>query len=224
MTNHAASQSDDQPRGAQAPPRMTKPRGAFRPISSRSQGWPRISFCDLCRMEVFAYICRYDRGVAPNIAEGLLTLACCKPAVRRCCKVGDLLVGFQQINGPRVVFVCRVDAKLSWPEYVEYCEQKLPAKIRQGGSGDCYFFSDGGVRPDPVHHKTEEQVRDWNSPVVLSTGFVYWGTSGQPGWAPTLVSEWRCSNTGWRGHRRLVQSRKFPETLMQLSSWLQQNR
>lgn len=50
-------------------------------------------------MHVYSYIVTHDTGFAPNPFHGVLTLACCKPAIRRAAEVGDVIVGLT----PRVV-------------------------------------------------------------------------------------------------------------------------
>ena len=46
------------------------------------------SFADV-KMRVFSYIVTHDTGYAPNPFHGFLTLACCKPLIRRTAEVGD---------------------------------------------------------------------------------------------------------------------------------------
>mgnify|MGYP000925642744 CR=1 FL=1 len=46
-------------------------------------------------MKVISYVVAYDYGFAPNPFHGFLTLATCKPQIRRSknTKVGDILLG-----------------------------------------------------------------------------------------------------------------------------------
>lgn len=44
-------------------------------------------------MNMFSYVITHDSGFAPNPFQGFLTLATCKPLVRKTAKVGDVLVG-----------------------------------------------------------------------------------------------------------------------------------
>lgn len=52
---------------------------------------------DLPRL--YSYILSHDEGFSPNPFRGVLTLACCKSAIRRAAAVGDVIVGLT----PRVV-------------------------------------------------------------------------------------------------------------------------
>ena len=45
-------------------------------------------------MAVMGYKLRHDTGFAPNPFHGFLTLATCKPAIRRCRAKGDWVAGF----------------------------------------------------------------------------------------------------------------------------------
>src|SRR5947209_17026129 len=43
---------------------------------------------------VFRYVLVYDTGFAPCYNDGICTLACCKPRIRRSAAVGDWVLGF----------------------------------------------------------------------------------------------------------------------------------
>lgn len=44
-------------------------------------------------MKVYSYIITHDSGFSPNLFHGVLTLACCKPMIRRSAEVGEVVVG-----------------------------------------------------------------------------------------------------------------------------------
>ena len=41
---------------------------------------------------LYSYIVSYDHGNAPNPDFNICTLAICKPVIRRCAKVGDIVL------------------------------------------------------------------------------------------------------------------------------------
>ena len=43
---------------------------------------------------LWRYVLRYDGGLAPHIAGGVCSLACCKPKIRRYAARGDWIIGF----------------------------------------------------------------------------------------------------------------------------------
>lgn len=180
-------------------------------------------------MVVYAYVCRYDNGSAPYVYQGCMTLATCKPAVRKAAQPGDCIIGFQQKDGPLPIFMCRVDQKLDWPQYVRLCEQKLTGRLRSAEHprGDCYLNAKGRRRAnsDGAYHKKAEHMRkDWTSPVVMSRAFVYWGDGSRNAvlppctWLPQLLQEWQRCSGGWRGHRVLDHA-TFPQTARLVQAW-----
>jgi hypothetical protein len=69
-------------------------------------------------VRVFSYIVAVDSGFAPNPFHGILTLACCKPKIRLHARTGDIIVGLTGAShGHRVVYVARLDDKLTFPQY-----------------------------------------------------------------------------------------------------------
>jgi hypothetical protein len=92
----------------------------------------------------------YDTGFAPNPYYGVLTLATCKPDIRRSAKVGDWIVGWTarrvynktggkpiQFTGNRKLIymaqICKIMDLGSYWEDKDYVN-KRPKKIRQKGN------------------------------------------------------------------------------------------
>jgi hypothetical protein len=65
---------------------------------------------------VFSYVVVHDTGFAPNPFHGLLTLACCKPLIRRNASVGDIIVGLSS-RSERVVYAVQVADIVEFEEY-----------------------------------------------------------------------------------------------------------
>ena len=77
-------------------------------------------------MRVYSYIVTHDSGFSPNPFHGHLTLACCKPAIRRTAQVGDWVVGLSK-RGERVVYAMRVAEILSFNKY--WSDARFAAKV-----------------------------------------------------------------------------------------------
>ena len=83
----------------------------------------------------------HDTESAPNPHHGVLTLAICKPTIRRCAQVGDWISGWtaKTIHGkdkklhsfdkPKLIYLARITEKLTFAEYWEKYPQKQPQII-----------------------------------------------------------------------------------------------
>ncbi len=106
---------------------------------------------------LYTYRETYDTGFAPNPFHGVLTLANCKPDIRRTSKVGDWVAAFTantvknvdskivyrgKSGEEKVVWIGRITKKLTYAEYWEQYPQKrpkshntLPAETTNNGCG-----------------------------------------------------------------------------------------
>lgn len=67
---------------------------------------------------VFTYILAVDSGYAPNPFHRWLTLACCKPRIRKRAAVGDWIVGITPAwHGHKLAYAMRVDDVLPFERY-----------------------------------------------------------------------------------------------------------
>jgi hypothetical protein len=146
-------------------------------------------------MRLFSYKMTSDAGFAPNPFGEHLTLATCKPQIRRTKKVGDWLAGFTSLalNGDKVgkerlVYVMKVTKKLSIEEYWEseefqYKKPKIHSEIFEERTGDnIYKPAIVGGKNDFVqienlyHNSNEDKLRDTGGEYVLiSDEFYYFG-------------------------------------------------
>lgn len=78
------------------------------------------------KIECFSYVVVYDTGYAPN-PWGRLTLAVCKPAIRRTAQVGDWIVGLTSSKiGFKATYLMRVGEIITLEEY--YQEERFGYK------------------------------------------------------------------------------------------------
>lgn len=163
-------------------------------------------------MAIFSYVVTHDTGFAPNPFWGRCTLACCKPAIRRCARVGDWIVGLSpKSRDNRLVYSMEVAEVLSYDAY--FRDKRFQAKkpdFRTGGvvnkCGDnIYRPAEKGVYVQlrSTHSKKDgsedvvTKAHDLGGRNVLIAGrFWYRGRKGIE-----LPKELRALVVG-RGHRR----------------------
>lgn len=145
------------------------------------------------KITLFSYTIPFDDGAAPNPYWDILTLAICKPVIRRTAKVGDWIVGTGSKKSPigdiqhKIVYVMKVTDKKSLKEYDTFCKQHLPNKIPDINNknllyhiGDCiYDYSKGNepiLRPS-VHGLGNRDTDLGGENVLLSDHFFYFGNN-----------------------------------------------
>lgn len=149
-------------------------------------------------MPLFTYRQTHDYGFAPNPYYGIMTLATCKPRIRRAAQIGDWVVGIAGSTFPRdlqerVVFAMQITGKMTWLEYDAYTRKHLIGKVPdrskrnpRRAAGDSIYDSVSGRfdlrwsyhfgKPDSLR-KDEEGLF-----VLLSNHFFYFG--GEPALLP----------------------------------------
>lgn len=143
---------------------------------------------------VFLYAISHDLGFAPNPFNGVCTLACCKPRIRRAARTGDWIVGMggTQIKAVgRCIYAMCVNRTMTFDEYWNDPEFQTKRPKRNGSPkkqvGDnVYHRGEGGawVQEDSVHsledgcqclantsHDTQTDR------ILISDRFVYFGSS-----------------------------------------------
>jgi len=104
-------------------------------------------------MRLCSYVVMYDHGFAPNPYWGPLTVACCKPVIRKGAQEGDLVVGTSSqtrghCTGTRLVYAMKVSHVLTFDEYSQdpTYSSKIPHQglIEQRGD-NMYFRADHGA-------------------------------------------------------------------------------
>lgn len=66
----------------------------------------------------FSYIITRDFGFAPNPFYGVLTLATCKPKIRKTAQIGDYLIGnSNKANGNKLIYMAKVDEISTFDQY-----------------------------------------------------------------------------------------------------------
>lgn len=100
---------------------------------------------------IYRYVLDYDGGMAPHPKRGILSLATCKPVIRRCAQAGDWVVG---------CFPSPQNDRIAWAGVIAKC---LPV----GDYGIVYAYRDDALYPSgtrwqnrlPAYHPGAEQQR-----------------------------------------------------------------
>ncbi len=150
-------------------------------------------------MRLFSYKLTHDSGFAPNPFGHTLTLATCKPGIRRTKKVGDWVAGFtskaldgSEVGKEKLIFLMRVGERLSFHDYYrdERFQNKIPDRsirnpenwagdnIYKPGSSDAWEPGDFKQLPNPNHDKCGFQKKDLSGQYVLiADKFWYFGSN-----------------------------------------------
>ncbi len=102
---------------------------------------------------LYCYKMTHDTGFAPNPYHGVLTLATCKPTIRRCAEEGYWISGWAAnvVQGKkqkytdkaqRLIFLAKVEKVISYKDYWEetekvYSKKKQPTKSKEKGK-ECF--------------------------------------------------------------------------------------
>lgn len=157
---------------------------------------------------VFSYVVVHDTGFSPNPFHGLLTLACCKPLIRRTANVGDVIVGLSS-RSERIVYATQVAEVIAFEEYwadpryqIRRPVMNSPQIVYRAGD-NIYEPVVSGYRQLPSFHSHRDGSEDAGlkrtdlsgNHILVCERFTYWGRSG-----PALPEELQFLAVG-RGHR-----------------------
>jgi Nucleotide modification associated domain 2 len=147
-----------------------------------------------------------DNGGAPCVMRGLLSLAICKPMIRRKAKVGDIVFGFAATSlkpDNRLLYVARITDKVSDGNY--YRDRHFASR------GDCiYKFKAGKFKwksgalyhgPNDLKHDLGKHSKYARASVLLSSDFRYFGSVGTDKYKAKFPEIKRIVEQLGRGHR-----------------------
>lgn len=139
-------------------------------------------------MKLYSYIVTHDDGFAPNPFGGYLTLATCKPQIRRTAAVGDWLMGTGPKNGigsTKLIYIAKISEVISVTEYgfLEKYKIKRPNSCGEKWSkrGDnIYFINLNGKweqRKNPFHDFNDMGHDTGGKNVLICKDFWYFGSN-----------------------------------------------
>ena len=127
-----------------------------------------------------------DRGFAPNPYAGILTLATCKPYIRKRCAIeGQWLAGFTSKclcpnagNDAKLIYLAKINGSLPMEKYWD----AYPAK-RNCPSPDNIYRKQNGTMVlvnDSIHTKENQAVDLSGENVIISNDYYYFGKNALP--------------------------------------------
>lgn len=139
--------------------------------------------------KMYVYKIVVDNGGAPCVHEMRLSLAICKPAIRRTAQPGDLIFAFgtnAEEPANRLVYIAEVTERLAEGLYYtrEDCSLRPDCIYERRPNGrlvlkaDALYHNQADVRSRDVGQYPEYQ----NAVVLLSSDFRYFGGSGNADW------------------------------------------
>jgi hypothetical protein len=175
-------------------------------------------------VKIHFYKLTADNGGAPCVHRGLLSLAICKPMIRKTAKEGDLIFGFaanslSQDN--RLIYVARITDKP--------CDGAYYTSDRYSRRGDCiYEFKNGRFarRKRAKHHlNPKDLIHDLGrrpyskANVLLSTDFRYFGKAGTDDYKSKFRRVKYAVERLRRGHR-VHQNAELRDQLLDMRDWI----
>jgi hypothetical protein len=167
--------------------------------------------------DIYIYKMTADNGGAPCVFRNLLSLAICKPKIRKSAKKGALIFGLGGRNyQERLIYIARVTDTLKGPTY--YQRRKYARRP------DCIYRVAGNaaMRKDSAryHVKSDHRKKDVgfhfeNAFVLLSADFRYLGKKGTSDYKHQYTNLGKLIAGLKQGHRR-HHSRALRKELLKL--------
>ncbi len=180
---------------------------------------------------VHTYVIDHDLGFAPNPFHGVCSLAACKPDIRRCATVGDLIVGTGSRRNNRegqLIYWMEIAEILSFDQYWRDPRFLRKRPLMRGSLmlryGDNIYHrendSDAFTQEDSFHSEpngvtsAENLKRDTGKTdrVLIGWNFAYWGGEGPK--FPNELSEFVHTT---QGHKNRFPSQRVEACV----AWLQ---
>jgi len=141
----------------------------------------------------FSYVVKRDYGFAPNPFYGVLTLATCKPRIRKSAEVGDFIIGNAgSAHDNRLIYMAKVTEVTTFDKYWEDPRFKCKKPVMNGSLrklyGDNIYHHDDNdewIQEDSHHANNDGTVnvnnlnKDTGSTdrVLICEDFIYFGKS-----------------------------------------------
>lgn len=153
--------------------------------------------------DIFIYKVVVDNGGAPCVHKGLLSLAICKPKIRKSAGIDSLIFGFGGRDyGERLIYVARVTGKLEGPKYYtsrEYAGRRDRIYRRLHGKAEllnsAQYHTEDDLQKDVGRHFE-------NASVLLSDDFRYFGANGTADYKNRYQTVKQMVEMLGQGHRR----------------------
>lgn len=135
--------------------------------------------------KLYSYKMKHDNRFAPNPLFGVLTLATCKPAMRRNTKIGNWIAGWTskhikdnptEVGNEKLIYLAKVTQKLTFAEYWELYPTKRPVvtedtKVMQRYGDNIYkpntTAPKGFIQIENNFHANDKMDKDLKGEYVL---------------------------------------------------------
>jgi len=175
-------------------------------------------------MKVSSYVVTHDYGFAPNPFGGILTLATCKPKIRRFAEPNNWIIGTGSTNGigaDRLIYAGFISTVVTIEQYStdEAYKIKIPAKdgdVWQRRGDNIYYKSQSGqwLQRDNSFHGESELEHDLSGKnVIVCKRFWYFGSS-----APSIPVQFRSVIKTGPNHKDNINNECVPEFLIWVQS------
>jgi Nucleotide modification associated domain 2 len=130
--------------------------------------------------DLFVYKMVADNGGAPCVFRNILSLAICKPKIRRSAKIGDVIFGFGgKEYGERLIYIARVTRKLKGQTYYRRREYaRRPDCIYRVDEGRVMRKATARYHVDSDQRRKDVGLHFEKAFVLLSSDFRYLGKLG----------------------------------------------
>lgn len=161
--------------------------------------------------KAFSYIVARDYGFAPNPFYGVLTLATCKPGIRKNAIVGDFIIGnANSSHGNKLVYMAKVSEVITFDQYwndkrFECKKPVMNGSLKKLYGDNIYHHGDDGkwVQEDSHHANNDGSINEYNlkkdtgttDRVLICDDFVYLGKSMVE--VPVTHKNCICKNRGY---------------------------
>jgi hypothetical protein len=169
-----------------------------------------------------------DNGGAPAVWDGVLSLAICKPQIRKSASEGDFVIGVgaKTTIGERLIYVAQVTHKLRRGEYFRdpsYYDRP-DCVYRWDGESKSFFWD-----PEKEYHSDEDIAHDLGlrkngypkAQVLMSTRFSYFGSQGTESYKAKYPRVQTLVERLAQGHRVNYSNPRLQELKSLLSEYLE---
>src|SRR5215216_5791538 len=134
-------------------------------------------------MNIYFYKLTADNGGAPCVRYGLLSLAICKPMIRKTAREGDLIFGFAANclhRDNRLVYVARITKKLCGGDYYkdDRYSRRPDCIYRLSGTRFVWKRESAYHGPESIENDLGQHPDYPRANVLLSRDFRYFGLAG----------------------------------------------
>jgi len=165
--------------------------------------------------DIYVYKMTADNGGAPCVWRGLLSLALCKPKIRKSAEVGSVICGFGGVDHrERLIYIAKVTHKPAVGAYYRSAKfANRPDCIYEDVSGRARRKSKAHYHTQTDERRKDVGIRFENAYILLSKDFRYFGKMGTEAYKQKFPAIRDLVESLTQGHRRNHSSQLRSELL-----------